>query len=101
LIVASLFDGIWSGIEGALISALNAIIAAIAFVLSALISALPSMPSIPTLPTPFSTAESWVAWVWPVQTTIDALAFVLSMYLIWFVISIVLRWAKVASNRSG
>jgi len=77
-----------------LIRGLNGLIAALAAVLSALFDVLPDMPDLPEPPESLVTAESWVAWFFPVGTVLDILAFVLAMFLLWQVVAIVLRWAK-------
>jgi hypothetical protein len=76
------------------ILAVNALIAAFAVVLGALFSILPDMPALPSLPDAMVTAESWVAWFFPVGTLFDILAFVLSMWLLWQAVALALRWAK-------
>lgn len=83
-----------TSIANLVIGAVNALIAGLGAVLSALISALPSMPALPTLPDSMVTAESWVAWVFPVSTLIEVLTFVSTMYLLWNIVAIGLRWAK-------
>lgn len=73
----------------------NAIVAALAALLTALVAADPvNMPALPTLPAPFTTALGWVAWVFPVGTAVDILAFLLTAWLAWQVIAILLRWVK-------
>lgn len=94
MIVASLIGGFWSGLEAALVSALNAIIAALATAVTALLSVLPDMPALPALPSAFTTAESWVAWVFPIGTVADILVWATTVWILWQAVSLVLRWAK-------
>lgn len=89
-----MIGGLLSGLEEIVVKALNALILALGTVLQAAFSALPDLPALPGLPDAFVTAEGWVAWFFPVGTVIDALAFVLSMYLLWQAVAIALRWAK-------
>lgn len=98
MILGGILDGLFSGIVSLVIQGINGLIAAIGAVLSGLFAALPSMPALPSPPTALTTAEAWVAWVFPVSTMIDALAFVLSMWLLWVVVAIALRWAKAGSS---
>jgi hypothetical protein len=91
-------SGIWDALIGAMAdvvtSAINALVAALAFVIAGLFALLPNMPDLPELPEPFVTAESWVAWFFPVSTLLNILAFWLAMWLLWQVIALALRWAK-------
>lgn len=89
MIVKWLIDG--------MVALVNAVLAALAAAANAVLSLLPSMPSLPSLPTPFVTAESWVAWFFPVQTVVDVLGTVLAIWLVWFVVSTAFRWAKLIS----
>ncbi len=91
--VSWLFDAI----EALAVKALNAIIAALGAVLAALLELLPEMPDLPAPPTALVTAESWVAWAFPVGTLLDCLAFTLAMWLLWQAVAIALRWAKATS----
>jgi hypothetical protein len=79
----------------------NGFIVAVATVLEAVRSILPEMPALPAPPDALVTAESWVAWVFPVGTLLDVLAFVISMVVIWEVVVLVLRWAKAHEGSSG
>ena len=83
-----------SGIVGLVIKAVNALIAAVAAVLAALLELLPEMPAVPEPPAALITAESWVAWAFPVGTLVDVLVFTLAMWLLWQAVAIGLRWAK-------
>jgi len=97
-IVASIFSGIWSGIEAALISTINSIISALATAINALLSILPDMPDLPSLPSAFTTAEGWVSWFFPVGTVADILIWGATVWVIWQAISLVLRWAKAVNE---
>ena len=88
--LTSLLDGI----EALAVKALNAIIAALGDVLAAAIELLPEMPDIPDLPSSFDMALAWVSWFFPVGTVVDVLAFTLTVFLLWQLVSIALRWAK-------
>ncbi|HEY8723495.1 MAG TPA: hypothetical protein VIL92_06500 [Gaiellaceae bacterium] len=85
---------LWSGLVSVVVDALNAIIAAIGVVLAAMLGLLPDMPDLASPPSQVTMVEGWVAWVFPVQSMVNLLAFVAAMYLIWWVVSIALRWAK-------
>lgn len=87
-----------SGIADLVVDALNALIAAFAVVLEALFAILPDMPELPEPPDALITAESWVAWFFPVGTLIDVLVFTLSMYLLWQAVALALRWAKMLND---
>jgi hypothetical protein len=87
-----------AGMVGLVVAALNALIAAIGAVLSVLFSILPTMPDLPDLPDAITTAESWVAWFFPVGTVVDILTFVAAMWLLFQIVALVLRWAKATSE---
>jgi hypothetical protein len=89
-----MIDAILGALTDLVTGAINALIAALAAIIGALISLLPNMPDLPELPAPFVTAEAWVAWFFPVGTVVDILAFWLSMWLLWQVIALAMRWAK-------
>lgn len=72
----------------------NMLIAGIALAIGGILTVLPNMPTLPSLPSAFTTAEGWIAWFWPVGTTVDIFGFILTAWLIWMGVSIGLRWAK-------
>lgn len=94
IVVATIFGGIWDGIQAAIIATINAVITALADVITGLLSVLPDMPALPTLPSEFTTAEGWVAWFFPVGTVADILVWGTTVWVTWTAISLVLRWAK-------
>jgi len=89
-----MFSAVFNAIVKAAVGALNSVIAGIGAALQAAINLLPDMPALPDLPPSFVTAESWVAWFWPIGTTVDVLTFVLGMFIIWNLVAVVLRWAR-------
>lgn len=74
--------------------AVNIVIAGVAAALVAILVLLPAMPSLPSLPTQFTTAEGWIAWFWPVSTTVDIIAFIVTAWLVWLAVAMMLRWAR-------
>jgi hypothetical protein len=91
---------VWSGILGVLVDAINLVIAKLAVAITALLSILPNMPALPTPPSQLVAVEGWVAWALPVSTILAMLVFTASMYLLWYAVSIALRWAKVLRGNS-
>jgi len=89
-----MFDWLFDGIEELAVLAVHGLIAAFAAVLSVLFAALPDMPALPELPSTLTMALEWVAWVFPVDTLVDVLGFVLAMWLLWQAVAIALRWAR-------
>lgn len=77
-----------------IIDGLNAVIVALAAAAHFVAGLMPAMPAAPTLPSPFNTVMGWIAWFWPVDTTVAALSFVVSAWLIWLGVSILLRWVR-------
>jgi hypothetical protein len=78
----------------AVVACLNALIAALGAVLAALFALLPDLPDLPELPDAVTTAESWVAWFFPIGTVVDILVWGFTMWLLWQAVAIALRWAK-------
>ncbi len=93
-----MFDWLFDGIVTLVVKAVNGLIVALGALIGGLFSALPNLPALPSLPASMVTAEAWVAWVFPVATLLDVLAFVLSMWLLWQVVAIALRWAKALND---
>jgi len=83
----------------AIILGINAVIAAVAGFVQSLIDADPiSFPDIPEWPDSMETAYSWVAWVFPVPTLFNVLAFVVAAWLAWQLVALGLRWAKLTGE---
>lgn len=98
MILSSLIDDLFGGIVSLVISAINGLIAALGEILAGLFSLLPDMPELPDPPDAIVTAESWVAWIIPVHQIVLALTFVVSMWLLWQVVLIALKWAKMQGD---
>jgi hypothetical protein len=52
------------------------------------------MPTMPGVPSGVTTAAGWVAWVFPVGTAVNILAFMITAWIVWQIIALALRWAK-------
>lgn len=89
-----MLDGLVDLLVSAATAVLNTIIAALGAVLAGLVAILPDLPEPPELPEAFTTSASWVAWFFPVDQLLLALAFVVSMWLLWQIVALALRWAK-------
>lgn len=94
------------GLVALVVPALNAAIAALGAAAAAAVALLPDMPDLPDEPSFFtsdtpgsgtSSPVEWVAWFFPVHTVVQALTFVLAMWLLWQAVAVALRWAKVLS----
>jgi hypothetical protein len=83
-----------AGAKALVVALLNALIRALADVVNAVLSILPNMPALPQPPAVLVTAEGWVAWVFPVGTVLSILGFTITVFLIWQLVAIALRWAK-------
>lgn len=79
---------LWAGI-----TAFNAVIAALGALMEPLIAAMPEIPEL-TMPSTFTTVLGWINWFFPVSTVVDILAFAVLVYLAWYVLVILMRWAK-------
>lgn len=77
-----------------LIMAANAVISSLAGLIALLLALMPTMPDTPTLPDSFSTILGWIAWFYPVSATLDFLAFAITALLVWWGVSLALRWAR-------
>lgn len=91
--MSALFDGIGHLV----VSAINAMLSALAGMVNALIGSWPiSMPTLPDLPQGLITAVGWVRWSpLPVDAGLAFLLFALSVWVLWQVLSFVLRFLKV------
>ncbi len=89
-----MFDWLFDSFEQIGVGVINGVVYALGTVIAGLLFLLPEMPTLPVMPDPFTTAAGWVAWVFPVDTLLLVLAFVLSMWLLWQGIALALRWAK-------
>jgi hypothetical protein len=81
-------------VETAVMTVLNLVIAALGAAISALALLMPTMPDFPSTPGPLADVLGWIAWFFPVHQMVLMFAFFLSAWLLWFALSIILRWAK-------
>jgi hypothetical protein len=81
-------------IETAVVTVFNILIFAIGGLLAAFAAVMPSIPDAPSLPGPMTTALGWISWVFPVSTLVDIVAFFTVVWVLWFALSIAMRWAK-------
>lgn len=81
-----IIDGIVAGV--------NLLIAGLAAAVQLLLDNQIPFPDLPAIPAFITTATGYLAWFFPVSTLLDVLAFVLTAQLLWWVISIGLRWAR-------
>lgn len=58
-----------------------------------LIEAMPEIPE-PSIPSEVTTVLGWINWVFPVDTVVAVLAFAVAVYVGWFVLVLLMRWAK-------
>jgi hypothetical protein len=72
----------------------NAVVAAIAGAVAAAASVLPDMPAFPGLPDQVTTVLGWVAWVFPVHQAVLAFAFIVGAWVLWQVVAMAMRWAR-------
>jgi hypothetical protein len=77
-----------------IIWAVNQLIIGVALAIAVVVAIMPNMPTLPALPSEFVTAEGWVAWFWPVNTTIDIITFMITAWLVWLGVATILRWAR-------
>lgn len=73
---------------------LNFLILGLASLISELLDLLPAMPDLPSVPSQMTTAASWFAWVFPVETVVELFAFVVVAYIAMQVVLLGMRWAK-------
>jgi hypothetical protein len=84
---------------GALVAVANLVIAGLAAFVQGIIDLSPvSFPDIPDWPAPMETALGWIAWVFPVGTVVQILAFVVVAWLAWQLVALGLRWAKLTGE---
>jgi hypothetical protein len=83
----------------ALIGALNLIVAALGALIAAAVALLPDMPEeIPSVPTELTTAAAWINWLFPVSAVAGLLGFLLTAWVLWQAVVILMRWAKATSE---
>lgn len=81
-----------------IITAINAIVAGLAAFVQGLLDGISvGMPTAPTLPSTFSDILSWVAWVFPVHTVVQIAIFYAAAWIMWWLLSIALRWVRAES----
>lgn len=78
----------------ALVLTLNLLLAAIGLLLEGAVFLLPDMPTLPALPSEFATALAWVNWFFPVGTAVSIVTFLLTAWVLWQTVVLLLRWAK-------
>jgi hypothetical protein len=89
---------LFHGIVALVVKAFNGLIAVLAAAANAVLSLLPGMPSFPTMPTQVSNVLGWINWFFPVGTLVDILTTLVAAWLIWMVVRVPLRWAKVINE---
>jgi hypothetical protein len=89
---------LFSGIGRLVVTGLNALIKALAAAANAVLSLLPGMPSFPTMPTQVTNALAWINWFFPVGTLVNIVTMLVAAWLIWMVVRVPLRWAKVIAE---
>lgn len=87
-------------IETGVVLFANLILTALGAVVSALIALLPSMPSLPSIPSWFHTGYNYVAYWFPVDWALGLGATMLSLWLGWVAVAIVLRWARAVGGKA-
>jgi hypothetical protein len=86
-------------VETAVMTVLNLVIAALGAAIAALAALMPTMPTFPATPAWLSSSGptpvlGWIAWFFPIHQMVLMFAFFLSAWLLWFALSIALKWAK-------
>ncbi len=86
-----------SWVRDGLVAALQLLIDAIGAAGSAVVGAWPiNMPALPSAPEQFGTVFAWIRWSpLPIDAGFAFILFALSVWLAWFLVAPVLRWAKV------
>jgi len=96
-LLQSIVDHFVCWVQTGVTDTINALVIALAAVVSVVTALMPTIPSAPSLPGPMTTALAWIAWFFPIGTLIDIMAFLLTAWLIWIGVSVVLRWVRVLS----
>lgn len=82
------YFALWAGIM-----TFNAVIAAIGAIIVPLVALMPEIPDL-DMPSQIVTVLGWINWIFPVSTVIDIVVFAVLVYVTWFLIVLMLRWAK-------
>jgi len=99
-LLTHLLDNLICWIESAIILFTNLLIAGIAEAVGAIVSILPAMPDIGSLPDWVSTAASHANYYFPVDFLVALGVTFFGFWLVWFGVSILLRWAKVLGGKA-
>jgi hypothetical protein len=81
-------------IETGVMVVINSIILAIGILIAGLAAIMPTIPDAPEFPDAMTTALGWIAWFFPVGTLVDIMGFMIAAWILWFALSIGLRWAR-------
>lgn len=81
-------------VQTGVVLALNFVLAALGLLIEGLLLLCPPMPTLPSVPSQMIEGAGWVAWFFPVHQLVLILVFVISAQVIWWGVSIGLRWAK-------
>jgi hypothetical protein len=81
-------------IETALLVAFNAVIAALAYLLAAALGLMPNLPAFPDVPDEVLNIIGWVAWVFPVAQAALCFAFIVTAWVLWQLVALLMRWGK-------
>lgn len=99
-LLQDIIDSLICWIETGVILFTNLLISGIAAVVAAIVGILPSMPTIPSVPSWFTDGYNYVAYWFPVDYCLALGATLLTLYLAWLAISLILRWAKVVGGNA-
>jgi hypothetical protein len=81
-------------VETAVIFVCNMILAALVAALNAVLFLFPAMPDLPSIPEYVQQGFRYGNYYFPVGYLVTVIALVASLWLAWWVYSIILRWAK-------
>lgn len=89
------FEQLVCWIMTALVGFMNLVILALGTLLVTLIELLPDMPEeVPSTPEPVEDVVGWINWFFPVSAVAQFLAFIISAWILWQAVALVMRWAK-------
>lgn len=99
-LLQTLLDDFICFVETGIVLFANLVLSGIGTVIAAIVSILPAMPSLPAVPSWFNTGYNYVAYWFPVDWALGLGATMLSLWIAWLAIAIVLRWARAIGGKA-
>jgi hypothetical protein len=94
-LLQALLDSFICFVRTGVTDVLNAVIVALGAIVGVVLALLPSMPTLPAIPADVTQAFAWGNYWFPVGYLVGTISTVLTLWLGWFAVQVILRWARV------